>query len=185
MVKKVLIVDDEPHMLRLTELSLKKVGYYILTARNGREAIEVAAREVPALIVMDLVMPELDGLSALQQLKATPATAGSPVIMLTSRGQTVDREEAETSGAVLFLTKPFSPSALATEARRIIGAPYPARPRAKSRLIPGAGRRAPAARYRLRRVRRGLRFAAESAESAAGLRGHCLWQSHSPDTLAI
>lgn len=121
MLKKILIVDDEPHMLRITELSLKKGGYDILTARNGREAIELAARELPALIVMDVTMPEMDGLTALKQLKATPATAGIPVIMLTSRGQTVAREEAEISGAALYLTKPFSPSALAAEARRIIG----------------------------------------------------------------
>ncbi len=123
MAKKLLIVDDEPHMLRITELSLKKAGYEILTARTGREAIELAARELPALIVMDVTMPELDGLTALRQLKSTAATASIPVIMLTSRGQTVTREEAETSGAVLYLTKPFSPSALAIETRRIIGAP--------------------------------------------------------------
>ena len=69
-------------------------------------------------------MPEMDGLTALKQLKATPATAGIPVIMLTSRGQMVAREEAETSGAALYVTKPFSPSALAAEARRIIGDPH-------------------------------------------------------------
>jgi len=123
MSKKILIVDDEPHMLRVTELSLKKGGYEILTARNGREAIEAATRELPALIVMDVAMPEMDGITALRQLKATSATAAIPVIMLTSRGQTVAREEAETSGAALYLTKPFSPSALAADARRLIGAP--------------------------------------------------------------
>ena len=123
MLKQILIVDDEPHMLRITELSLKKSGYGILTARNGRNAIELAGRELPALIVMDVTMPEMDGLTALKQLKASPATAGIPVIMLTSRGQLVAREEAENSGATLYLTKPFSPSALAAEARRIIGSP--------------------------------------------------------------
>lgn len=123
MSKKILIVDDEPHMLRVTELSLKKGGYQILTARNGREAIAFAERELPALIVMDVLMPELDGLAALKQLKGTPATAGIPVIMLTSHGQTVARDAAATSGAALYVTKPFSPSALAAEARRIIGEP--------------------------------------------------------------
>lgn len=121
MPKKILIVEDEPHMARVTELSLKKGGYDILAARNGREAIELAGRETPALIVMDVTMPEMDGITALKRLKAMPATAGIPVIMLTSRGQMVAREEAEDSGATLFLTKPFSPSALAAAARRIIG----------------------------------------------------------------
>ncbi len=121
MAKRILIVEDEPHMLRVTELSLRKGGYDILTARNGREAIELAEREAPALIVMDVTMPEMDGITALKRLKATPATAGIPVIMLTSRGQRITREEAEGSGAALYLTKPFSPSALAAAARRIIG----------------------------------------------------------------
>jgi DNA-binding response OmpR family regulator len=121
MSQKILIVDDEPHMRRITELSLKKAGYEILIACNGREAVEAAARALPALIVMDVSMPEMDGFEALRQLKATAATAAIPVIMLTSRGQTVAREEAATSGAALYLTKPFSPSALAAEARRLTG----------------------------------------------------------------
>lgn len=120
MSKKILIVDDEPHMLRLTELSLKKMGCTIVTARSGLEAMEVATRELPALIVMDVTMPEMDGIAALRLLKAAPATASIPVIMLTNRGQSITRTEAEGSGAALYLTKPFSPSSLATEARRII-----------------------------------------------------------------
>ena len=122
MNEKILIVDDEPHMRRIAELSLRKGGYQILIATNGREALEVVARELPALIVMDVNMPEMDGFEALRQLKATPATAGIPVIMLTSRGQSVAREEAATSGAALYLTKPFSPSTLANETRRLIAA---------------------------------------------------------------
>jgi CheY-like chemotaxis protein len=108
-------------MRRITELSLKKAGYEILIACNGREAVQAAARALPALIVMDVSMPEMDGFEALRQLKATAATAAIPVIMLTSRGQTVARDEAASSGAALYLTKPFSPSALAAEARRLIG----------------------------------------------------------------
>ncbi len=121
MPKKILIVDDEPHMLRVTELSLRKGGFEILTARDGRAALDIATRELPALIVMDVTMPEMDGITALKQLKAAPATAAIPVIMLTSRGQTVAREEAQGSGAALYLTKPFSPSQLLAEAVRILG----------------------------------------------------------------
>jgi CheY-like chemotaxis protein len=122
MPQKILIVDDEPHMLRVTQLSLKKGGYEVITAGNGREAIELARRIQPVLIVMDVTMPEMDGLEALKQLKSSPTTAGIPVIMLTTRGQNVARAEAESSGAALYLTKPFSPSTLAAEARRIIDA---------------------------------------------------------------
>jgi len=121
MPKKILIVDDEPHMLRVTELSLKKGGYELLIGRNGREAVELALRALPDLIVMDVVMPEVDGLAALKQLKEDPRTAKIPVIMFSARGQLVTRKDGEASGAALFITKPFSPTQLLNEARRLLG----------------------------------------------------------------
>ncbi len=117
---KVLIVDDEPHMLRVTELSIKKGGYQIVIGRNGKEALALAAREQPDLIVMDVSMPEMDGLTALTQLKANPETAKIPVIMLTVRGQALTRSQATTSGAAVYLTKPFSPSQLLAEVKRLL-----------------------------------------------------------------
>jgi CheY-like chemotaxis protein len=123
MTTKILIVDDEPHMLRVTELSIKKGGYDIVIGRNGREALALAAREKPSLIVMDVSMPEMDGLTALKHLKADPETALIPVIMLTVRGQALTRLEAEQSGAAVYLTKPFSPSQLLAEVRRLLGGP--------------------------------------------------------------
>ncbi len=125
MAKKILIVDDEPHIQRLIVLSLKKLGCEILTANDGSKALALAASEQPALIVMDVTMPELDGISALKQLKADPTTAKIPVVMLTSRGQVLVREQARYCGAELCLTKPFSPNALAAEAQRIIEAGTP------------------------------------------------------------
>lgn len=119
----VLIVDDEPHMLRVTELSLKKGGFNLLLARNGREAVELAHREHPSLVIMDVLMPEVDGLTALRQLKQAEDTRQIPVIMLTARGHVMTRQEAEGSGAAAFLTKPFSPTQLLNEARRLIGTP--------------------------------------------------------------
>ncbi len=118
--KKILIVDDEPHMLMLIKLSLKKLRHEIITATDGVQAVALATQEKPDFIVMDVTMPELDGLSALKQLKAKPETAGIPVLMLTTRGQTITREAAQNTGAVLYLTKPFRPSALAAEVQRII-----------------------------------------------------------------
>jgi CheY-like chemotaxis protein len=121
MPPKILIVDDEPHMLRVTELSLKRGGFQLITGRNGFDAIDLATREQPALIVMDVLMPEKDGLQALRELKQLPETKNIPVIMLTARGHIMTRQDAEQSGAALFLTKPFSPTQLLNEARRIIG----------------------------------------------------------------
>jgi CheY-like chemotaxis protein len=113
-------------MLRVTELSLKKGGYHLVIGRNGLQAIELAGREKPDLIVMDVNMPELDGLAALQQLKASPDTAAIPVIMLTVRGHALTRQQAEESGSAVFLTKPFSPTQLLSEVRRILGETPPA-----------------------------------------------------------
>lgn len=125
MPPKILIVDDEPHMLRVTELSLKKGGYSLILGRNGREAIELARREKPALIIMDVLMPEMDGLTALRQLKQDEQVKSIPVIMLTARGHVLTRQEAETCGAAVFLTKPFSPTQLLSEARRFVAPPAP------------------------------------------------------------
>src|SRR6266496_1274641 len=115
---KILIVDDEPFMLRLIQHHLENAGYELIKARNGREAIEAAARENPRLVVMDAMMPNMDGLAALRQLKQEPSTRDIPVIMLTANPHKYSREEAESSGAVIFLTKPFSPTQLLEEIRK-------------------------------------------------------------------
>jgi len=120
MPASILIVDDEPHILRVTELSLRRGGYDIIIGRNGREALELARLHQPELIVMDVLMPEMDGLTALQHLKNDPVTAGIPVILLSARGHVILPDEAGNSGAALFLTKPFSPTQLLNEARRLI-----------------------------------------------------------------
>ncbi|TMQ01237.1 MAG: response regulator [Verrucomicrobia bacterium] len=118
MQRKILIVDDEPFMLRLIQHHLENAGYEMIKARNGREAIEAAIRERPFLVVMDAMMPNMDGFTALRKLKEEPATRDIPVIMLTANPHKFGREEAETSGAAIFLTKPFSPTQLLEEIRK-------------------------------------------------------------------
>ncbi len=81
---KILIVDDEPFMLRLIQYHLENAGYEMIKARNGREAIEAVARENPCVVVMDAMMPNVDGLTALRELKQDPTTRAIPVIMLTA-----------------------------------------------------------------------------------------------------
>ena len=121
MNKKVLIADDEPHMLRVAELSLRKGGFEILLARDGRQAVETALSEKPDLVILDVMMPEVDGFEALRQLKSMPETANIPVIILTARGQIAARQEAVSAGAAFYVTKPFSPTQLLAEARRAMG----------------------------------------------------------------
>jgi len=120
MANKILVVDDEPYMLRFIQILLERDGYEMITASNGREAVEVAMREHPRLLVMDAMMPKMDGMTALRLLKQEPATRSIPVIMLTANPHKFSREEAESSGATIFLTKPFSPTQLLAEIRRLI-----------------------------------------------------------------
>ena len=108
-------------MLRLAELSLRNGDFAIRKACNGVEALAAVRECRPELIIMDVQMPEMDGLQALHTLKSDPETAGIPVIMLTARGHQLTRQEAENIGARAFLTKPFSPTQLLVEARKILG----------------------------------------------------------------
>ena len=117
---KVLVVDDESYMHRLLQHHLERAGYQMLNANNGREALELAGRETPDLIVMDVMMAEMDGLSALRLLKKTEATKAIPVIMITASAHHITRQEAEQSGAALFLTKPFSPTQLLQAVRTLL-----------------------------------------------------------------
>src|SRR5262245_57931442 len=109
---KILVVDDEPFMHRLMQHHLGRAGYQLLSARNGREAIDLATREAPQLVIMDVMMADIDGLTALKQLKQDETTRAIPVIMITANPQAITRQECEASGASVFMTKPFSPTQL-------------------------------------------------------------------------
>ena len=118
--KKILIADDEVYMLRLLEMTFKKGGFAVVSCRDGREALATAATAQPQLIVLDVMMPGLDGLGALRQLKGNPATCNIPVVVLSAKGHALTKIEAELAGAVLFLAKPFSPNQLLGEAQKIL-----------------------------------------------------------------
>src|SRR5690606_17392529 len=98
----------------------KKAGYEVTTANNGREALEAVALSAPDLIVMDVMMPEMDGFAALQKLKENSATSNIPVIMLTAKAQDADVFKGWQSGADLYLTKPINPAELLTCVERIL-----------------------------------------------------------------
>jgi len=120
MGRKILVADDQPHMLRFMRHQLEPEGYQLLQARDGHEVIETALRETPDLLVLDVMMPKMDGLTALRRLKKDKATRSIPVIVLTSSAHELMRQEAEFSGAAVILTKPFSPTLLRQEIRRLV-----------------------------------------------------------------
>jgi two-component system, OmpR family, alkaline phosphatase synthesis response regulator PhoP len=107
--KTILVVDDEVHILHVVSLKLRNAGYHVLTAQDGREALEVAQVERPDLLITDYQMPCLSGLELCQQLKHIPATRDIPAIMLTARGYVLDDQIMQATGIKCCLTKPFSP----------------------------------------------------------------------------
>jgi CheY-like chemotaxis protein len=123
--QKILIADDEVYMLRLLEMTFKKGGYAVVSCRDGQEALAMAASVLPQLIVLDVMMPGLDGLGALRQLKGNAATRDIPVVVLSAKGHALTKVEAELAGAVLFLAKPFSPNQLLSEAQKILSETNP------------------------------------------------------------
>ena len=119
MPKKILAVDDERHIVRLVEVNLQRAGYEVVTAYDGREALEKVKAENPDLVVLDVMMPYMDGFEVLKTLKADPSTAEIPVIMLTAKAQDADVFRGWQSGVDCYLTKPFNPMELLTFVKRI------------------------------------------------------------------
>ena len=116
----ILVADDDPVMHLLMEHHLGNAGHKIISANNGREAIEMAKRELPHLIVLDVRMPEVGGLMTLKELKETEATKAIPVIIVTVHHDPTTKRECELSGAAAFLIKPVRPGELFVEMRRLL-----------------------------------------------------------------
>jgi len=122
MSNRILLVEDDPINVKFIQTVLvKKGGYEVVTCRDGAEALTLATTARPQLIVMDVMMPGLDGLSAIRQLKQNDETRQIPVVVLSAKGHALTRVEAEAAGAALFLAKPFSPNQLLSEVKKILG----------------------------------------------------------------
>ncbi len=113
----ILVVDDERHIIELVRMYLKQAGYRVLSARDGLQAIEVARRERPALIILDLMLPGLDGWEVCRRLQAE---SDVPIIMLTARDDEVDRIVGLELGADDYVTKPFNPRELTARVRAVL-----------------------------------------------------------------
>jgi CheY-like chemotaxis protein len=105
--KKILLVDDSATALMWERMILKTEPYALYTAADGVEAVETATRELPDLILMDVVMPRMNGFEACQALRATPATRGVPIIMVTTRSEAQNVEAGFLSGCTDYITKPI------------------------------------------------------------------------------
>ena len=109
---RVLVADDEPHLLRLVKFRLEREGYEVLTASDGDAALRMAREELPDLCVLDVMMPKRSGFDVLRELREDESCSGMKVIMLTARAHDRDVDAGFSLGADDYVTKPFSPQEL-------------------------------------------------------------------------
>lgn len=105
--QKILIVEDEESLLKLESILLTSKGYDVRGVSNGREALEAIAEEKPDLVLLDIMLPEIDGFEVCQRIKEDPATKEIPVVMLTAKKSREDMARGEKVGADWYITKPF------------------------------------------------------------------------------
>jgi two-component system alkaline phosphatase synthesis response regulator PhoP len=118
---RILVVDDEIYIVHILDFSLGMEGYEVVTALDGEQALEKARSEKPDLIVLDIMMPKLDGYETCKRLKADPDTKDVPVILLSAKGRNVDQKVGFEVGADDYITKPFSPRKLVERINAILG----------------------------------------------------------------
>ena len=116
-MEKILTVDDEPRFIRLIEANLHTAGYDVLTAPDGRTAIDIVANQSPDLVLLDVMMPEMDGFQTLDRIREF---SNVPVIILTAKGEEADRVEGLNRGADDYVVKPFSANELLARVRAVI-----------------------------------------------------------------
>jgi two-component system alkaline phosphatase synthesis response regulator PhoP len=118
---KILVVDDEIYIVHILDFSLGIEGYEVMTALDGEQALAKVAQNRPDLIVLDIMMPKLDGYETCKALKQNPATHDIPVILLSAKGRNVDQKIGFEVGADDYITKPFSPRKLVERINAILG----------------------------------------------------------------
>lgn len=117
---RVLIVEDDTDILHLLSYNIQASGFGVLTSKDGLDALKVARQQLPDFIVLDLMLPNLDGFEVCKELKRDPETKGIPILMLTARGEEVDRIVGLELGADDYVVKPFSPRELILRIRAIL-----------------------------------------------------------------
>ena len=118
--KRILICDDDPAILRVLEVNLEVEGYDVLLAHHGEEAYEVAKANQPDLIILDIMMPRLDGYQTCEKLKGDDETKAIPVVFLSAKAQQSDIDKGKAFGVADYLTKPFDPTDLLDVVERLV-----------------------------------------------------------------
>jgi DNA-binding response OmpR family regulator len=122
MSQSVLIVDDEPNIVRSLEFLMTKAGYEVRVARDGEQALNEIAKAPPDLVLLDAMMPKRDGFDVCQTIRGNPDWAGMRVIMLTAKGRDIEREKGLAMGADDYITKPFSTREVVAQVEKVLSA---------------------------------------------------------------
>lgn len=121
-MNRVLVVEDDPEIREIVATKLELNGVEVLQAENGVDGLEVALRELPDLVILDLSMPRMNGIDLSRAIRADTKTASTPIIMLTARGQEADIERGFEAGASDYMVKPVSPRELMVRVNRLLAA---------------------------------------------------------------
>jgi DNA-binding NarL/FixJ family response regulator len=113
--KRLLLIDDDPNLILLVKDYLEFRGYEVLTADNGKEALNLLAQNLPDMIICDIMMPEMDGYALIENVRKDPRTSWIPVLFLSARGQSQDRIKGLNLGADVYMVKPFEPEELVAQ----------------------------------------------------------------------
>jgi len=119
-MSKVLIVEDEANIRQLVKYNLEKESYQVIEAEDGLQGLRLAKAEKPDLVLLDLMLPQMDGLEVCRSLKGNPATAALPIIMLTAKSEEIDKVIGLELGADDYMTKPFSPRELVARVKAVL-----------------------------------------------------------------
>lgn len=122
MSKKILVIEDDPATQRLVEYSLKQEGYQIITASNGLDGIRKALGESPDLVILDVMLPGMDGFEICYRLRSEPATKKLPILMFSAKAQEIDKETGIKVGADDYLTKPSAPADIVSHVEKLLAA---------------------------------------------------------------
>ncbi len=120
MEKKILVIEDDPATSRLVDYSLRHEGYQVISAFNGLEGIRKAKNEAPDLVILDVMLPGMDGFEICHRLRAEPATAQLPILMFSAKAQEIDKETGLKVGADGYLAKPAAPAEIVSQVGKLL-----------------------------------------------------------------
>lgn len=133
---KILLADDEPDVLEFLSYNLRKEGYQTLKAKNGRDAMEIALKELPHLVILDVMMPEMDGIETCQEIKKIPELSSTIVIFLTARGEDYSQIAGFEAGADDYITKPIKPRILTSRVKALLRRYKPEKAESETAILP-------------------------------------------------